>query len=56
MPDFSNTLIVGISSRTLFDLEEENKLFHEQGIIEYRKLQLLHIQFFLYVADCSANP
>lgn len=39
MPDFSNTLIVGISSRTLFDLEEENKLFHEQGVIEYRKLQ-----------------
>ncbi len=28
MPDFENTLIVGISSRTLFDLEEEDKLFN----------------------------
>ena len=39
MPDFTNTLIVGISSRTLFDLEEEDKLFKEKGISEYRKVQ-----------------
>ena len=39
MPDFTNTLIVGISSRTLFDLEEEDKLFKEKGIKEYRKVQ-----------------
>ena len=39
MPDFSNTLMVGISSRTLFDLEEEDKLFQEKGIKEYRKVQ-----------------
>jgi 5'-nucleotidase len=39
MPDFTNTLIVGISSRTLFDLEEEDKLFKERGISEYRKVQ-----------------
>ena len=39
MPDFTNTLIVGISSRTLFDLEEEDKLFKEKGITEYRKVQ-----------------
>lgn len=36
---FSETLVVGISSRALFDLEEENKLFDEQGVVEYRKLQ-----------------
>ena len=39
MPDFENTLIVGISSRTLFDLEEENKLYQEKGLSEYRKVQ-----------------
>lgn len=39
MPDFSNTLVVGVSSRTLFDLEEENKLFNEKGITEYRRTQ-----------------
>lgn len=39
MSDFTNTLVVGISSRTLFDLEEEDKLFKEKGIIEYRKIQ-----------------
>jgi len=36
---FTETLVVGISSRALFDLEEENKLFQEQGIFEYRKYQ-----------------
>ncbi|PLX20874.1 5'-nucleotidase [Candidatus Parcubacteria bacterium] len=39
MIDFSNTLVVGISSRALFDLEEENELFDEKGIEEYRKKQ-----------------
>lgn len=39
MQDFSNTLIVGISSRTLFDLEAENELFQNQGIEEYRRVQ-----------------
>lgn len=36
---FPETLVVGISSRALFDLEEENRLFNEQGIVEYRRLQ-----------------
>jgi 5'-nucleotidase len=39
MQDFTDTLMVGISSRTLFDLEEEDKLFREKGIAEYRKAQ-----------------
>ena len=39
MPDFKDTLVVGISSRTLFDLEDEDKLFKEKGIVEYRKIQ-----------------
>ena len=39
MQDFTNTLIVGISSRTLFDLEKEDSLFKEKGISEYRKTQ-----------------
>lgn len=37
--DFSETLVIGISSRTLFDLDEENKLFQEKGIVEFRKHQ-----------------
>ncbi|QJD95803.1 5'-nucleotidase [Mucilaginibacter robiniae] len=36
---FADTLVVGISTRALFDLEAENKLFQEQGIVEYRKYQ-----------------
>lgn len=36
---FTETLVVGISSRALFDLEEENKLFQEKGVVEYRKHQ-----------------
>ena len=39
MPDFSNTLIIGITARTLFDLEEEAEVFKTKGIEAYRKLQ-----------------
>src|SRR3954452_3954131 len=38
---FAETLVVGISSRALFDLEEQNRVFNELGIIEYRKHQKL---------------
>ncbi len=37
--DLSKILVVGVSSRALFDLEEENKIFIEQGITEYRQYQ-----------------
>jgi 5'-nucleotidase len=36
---FAETLVVGISTRALFDLEEENRLFQEQGIVDYRIYQ-----------------
>lgn len=39
MPSFEETLVVGISSRALFDLEVENQIFKEKGIEEYRKYQ-----------------
>ena len=37
--DFTETLVVGISSRALFDLEEENEIFNKKGVIEYKKHQ-----------------
>lgn len=40
--DLSNTLVVGISSRALFDLEEENKIFVEQGLDAYEDYQIAH--------------
>jgi 5'-nucleotidase len=36
---FSNTLVVGISSRALFDLEEENRIFDEEGVVAFRNYQ-----------------
>jgi len=35
-------LVVGISSRALFDLEEENRIFEEKGLQEYSKYQIEH--------------
>ena len=35
-------LVVGISSRALFDLEEENKIFEEEGLAAYSEYQLSH--------------
>lgn len=33
-------LVVGVSSNALFDLEHEDKIFHEDGIENYRKYQI----------------
>jgi 5'-nucleotidase len=38
--DLSSSLVVGISSRALFDLEEANRVFEEQGVEAYREYQL----------------
>jgi len=38
--DLSNYLVIGISSRALFDLTKENEIFNGQGLDEYAKYQL----------------
>ena len=38
--DLSDILVVGVSSRALFDLEEENTIFDQEGIDGYRAYQL----------------
>ncbi len=40
--DLSRVLVVGISSRALFDLEKENRIFDEQGLEAYSEYQLQH--------------
>lgn len=40
--DLNNKLVVGISSRALFDLEEENRIFVEQGLEAYEEYQIEH--------------
>ena len=40
--DLSKVLVVGISSRALFDLEEENEVFEQQGLEAYSEYQLQH--------------
>lgn len=40
--DLENKLIVGISSRALFNLEEENLIFEKQGLEAYRMYQREH--------------
>lgn len=37
--DFSDILVIGVSSRALFNLEEENAVFEKEGIGGYRKYQ-----------------
>lgn len=38
----SNLLVVGISSRALFDLEEEEAIYQDAGLASYRAHQLAH--------------
>lgn len=40
--DFSEILVVGVSSRALFNLEIENKIFETENIEAFRKYQLEH--------------
>lgn len=40
--DLNDKLVVGISSRALFDLEEENKIFVENGLNAYEEYQITH--------------
>jgi len=40
--DLKNTLVIGISSRSLFDLENENRIFEREGLEAYRAYQIAH--------------
>ncbi len=41
--DLDDKLVIAISSRALFDLEEENRLFEEQGLEAYYRHQIAHL-------------
>ena len=40
--DLTKPLVIGISSRALFDLEKENEIFEKQGLEAYAAYQLAH--------------
>lgn len=40
--DLSEPLVIGISSRALFNLEQENKIYEEQGLQAYEEYQVKH--------------
>ena len=40
--DLSKPLVIGISSRALFNLEKENQIFEEQGVTAYEQYQVEH--------------
>ena len=40
--DLTNPLVIGISSRALFDLEQENAIFEGQGLKAYEEHQINH--------------
>lgn len=40
--DLTEPIVIGISSRALFDLEYENKIFEEEGVDAYEKYQVEH--------------
>ena len=40
--DLENKLVVGVSSRALFDLSSENEIFERDGVEAYCKYQVEH--------------
>lgn len=45
--DLKDKLVIGISSRALFDLEHENILFEKSGVEEYSRYQIEHEDILL---------
>lgn len=45
--DLTKPLVIGISSRALFNLEEENRIFEQQGLMAYEDYQVAHEQDIL---------
>ena len=43
-PDYNPILVIAVSSRTLFDLTDEHKIYLEQGVDQYRSYQLANEQ------------
>jgi hypothetical protein len=44
MESLDGRLVIGVSSRALFDLETENEIFEKYGVAKYRKYQEEHLQ------------
>lgn len=40
--DLTKPLVIGISSRALFDLEKENEIYEKEGLAAYEKYQIEH--------------
>ena len=40
--NLENRLVIGVSSRALFDLTTENEIFRSQGVEAYCKYQVEH--------------
>lgn len=45
--DLTEPLVIGISSRALFDLEEENRIFEQEGLEAYAAYQQKHVNDIL---------
>ena len=45
--NLENRLVIGVSSRALFDLTAENEIFHTQGVEAYCRYQVEHEKDFL---------
>ena len=45
--DLSQCLVIGVSSRALFDLEEANQVYQTEGVDAYARFQLDHVDEIL---------
>lgn len=45
--DLSQTLVVGVSSRALFDMEEANRVYETEGVEAYAAYQMQHVDDIL---------
>lgn len=52
--DLTNPLVIGISSRALFNLEQENQIYEKQGLKEYEEYQVAHENDILPIGSAFA--
>ena len=53
--DLTEPLVIGISSRALFNLEEENQIFETKGLAAYEEYQVKHESDILHNTPIT-NP
>ena len=53
--DLTNVLVIGVSTRSLFNLEIENEIFENEGVEAFRSYQLVSLSFSIQIMKAKSK-